>query len=104
VLGRFGTQPLDPLRPPFLRSDTFPCSWCSRSGVVRRLARAGRRATRTAHGDYLTVLSSTRTSCQTRHRRVRVASDTAPGRIIGHRPLGISYTDLKAPTRKPPLR
>eukprot|EP00966_Prymnesium_polylepis_P208527 4831161-Prymnesium_polylepis.1 len=34
-------------------------------------ARVGRRATRTAHGDYLTVISSTRTSCQTRHRRAR---------------------------------
>eukprot|EP00966_Prymnesium_polylepis_P019960 459952-Prymnesium_polylepis.1 len=33
--------------------------------------------------DYLLVLSSTCISCQ-RHRRARVASDTAPGRIIGH--------------------
>ena len=54
---------------------------------VATQARTGRRATWTAHGDYLAVLSSTRTSCQ-RHRRVRVAPDTAPGRIIGHRPRG----------------
>eukprot|EP00966_Prymnesium_polylepis_P035413 822492-Prymnesium_polylepis.1 len=27
----------------------------------------------TAHGDYLSVLASTRTSCQSRHRRSRVA-------------------------------
>ena len=35
--------------------------------------RAGRRATWTAHDDYLLVLSSTHTSCQ-RHRRARVAT------------------------------
>eukprot|EP00966_Prymnesium_polylepis_P165201 3819423-Prymnesium_polylepis.1 len=49
------------------------------------LGRTGRRATPwAAHGDYLLVLSSTRISCQ-RHRRARVASVTAPGRIIGSR-------------------
>ena len=47
--------------------------------------RTGRRATWAAQGDYLLDLSTTRTSCQ-RHRRARVAPDTAPGRIIGHRP------------------
>ena len=51
-----------------------------------RPSATGRRATWTAHDDYPTVLSSTRTSCQTRHRRARVAPDTAPGRIIRHRP------------------
>ena len=35
--------------------------------------RAGRRATWTAHDDYLLVLSSTHTSCQ-RHRRARVVT------------------------------
>eukprot|EP00966_Prymnesium_polylepis_P105666 2447339-Prymnesium_polylepis.1 len=39
------------------------------------------------HGDYLTVLASTHTSCQSRHRRARVAPVTASWRIIGHRPL-----------------
>ena len=55
----------------------------SNRGPVHTVHRTGRRATWAAHGDYLLVLSSTRISCQ-RHRRARVASDTAPGRIIGH--------------------
>ena len=50
--------------------------------------RAGRRATWTAHGDYLLVLSSTHTSCQ-RHSRARVVSHTAFGDNIGHRPPSV---------------
>jgi hypothetical protein len=46
------------------------------------------------YGDYLLVLSSTRTSCQPRHRRARVASVTAPGRIIGHRPYNCRVSTL----------
>ena len=51
---------------------------------VATQARTGRRATWTAHGDYLLVLSSTRTSCQPRHRGARVAPATATRRTIGH--------------------
>ena len=57
----------------------------TRTGVATQ-ARTGRRATWTAHGDYLSVLASTRTSCQSRHRRARVAPATATRHIISHRP------------------
>eukprot|EP00966_Prymnesium_polylepis_P245035 5667761-Prymnesium_polylepis.1 len=48
--------------------------------------RSARYRTWTAHGDYLSVHASTRTSCQSRHRKARVAPVTATRRIIGHRP------------------
>ena len=56
-------------------------------------------ATWTAHGDYLSVLASTRTSCQPRHCGARVAPDTATRRIIGHRPQKRQYMRFTAPFR-----
>eukprot|EP00966_Prymnesium_polylepis_P221726 5129293-Prymnesium_polylepis.1 len=64
---------------------------------VATQARTGRRATWAAHG-YLSVLSSTRVSCQTRHRRARVALDTALRRTIDrpYRPQAAARTGRRA--------
>ena len=67
-----------PEAPQGARSDPIPPLATSSAIGHGRRPRNGTRA----HGDYLLVLSSTHTSCQ-RHRRARVAPDTASGDNIG---------------------
>ena len=80
--GPLGSTELRPAHVP-----AAPAHWPVQHPVddAPTLEPASRHRRRPAHGDYLLVLSSTRTSCQPRHRRARVAPVTATRRTIGHR-------------------